>query len=385
MAWRILVLLLFVAQSACAQSFFSKLISRLDSIRQERLRANRPLLFPFIAPSYAPETSFAGSLGGFYSFSLRRDDPQTLRSNLPFSLSYSLNNSLIANLRNELFGPGDRWRLDGEFWLRDMPYHFYGVGYREAKDIERSATTTLYERFYWQVLQRFFFRLGQNWYLGPAIHFNETNASDLAVQMRDHPIIQAQGVEHLNMGIGFSARFDTRDMPLNAYSGTLIAFTLFSFLDEIGSDNEYTSLELDYRSFRSLWREGSTLAWQVRSRMVVGQPPWPEYSQLGSPFDLRGYYWGRFRDRVMVYGMLEYRYMFERRRPNAEGSMLSSHGFATWVALGTIAPNWASLRYYLPNVGIGYRLQVAPRTNIRLDLGVGVDEVSIYLNFAEAF
>ena len=39
----------------------------------------------------------------------------------------------------------------------------------------------------------------------------------------------------------------------------------------------------------------------------------------------------------------------------------------------------------LPNVGIGYRLEVQPRRNLRLDLGWGYDEIGFYLNFTEAF
>ena len=39
----------------------------------------------------------------------------------------------------------------------------------------------------------------------------------------------------------------------------------------------------------------------------------------------------------------------------------------------------------LPNVGIGYRIEVQPRRNLRLDVGVGYDEIGFYLNIAEAF
>ena len=59
--------------------------------------------------------------------------------------------------------------------------------------------------------------------------------------------------------------------------------------------------------------------------------PYGEMSQPGSPFDLRGYTWGRYRDESMFYSIAEYRHMFLKK--NGE---VGSHGIAVWLGAGTL-------------------------------------------------
>ena len=108
-------------------------------------------------------------------------------------------------------------------------------------------------------------------------------------------------------------------------------------------------------------------------------------SQLGTPFDLRGYRWGRFRDVNMIFGILEYRHMFMRKQPSKKGRMMSKSGFITWIAAGTITPQHFDPRNWLPNIGVGYRFEVQERMNVRVDFGVGEDSNSFYVSFNEAF
>lgn len=57
-------------------------------------------------------------------------------------------------------------------------------------------------------------------------------------------------------------------------------------------------------------RPRSTLAWIAKSQIGMGDVPYSELPSFGSPFDLRGYYWGKYRDKSMAYGIMEYRHMF---------------------------------------------------------------------------
>ena len=99
---------------------------------------------------------------------------------------------------------------------------------------------------------------------------------------------------------------------------------------------------------------------------------------------MRGYTWGQYRDELMVYTMGEYRHMFNRRTPNKRGSMDSRLGFATWVGLGAVAPDIASIPNLLPNAGIGLRFETEKRSNVRLDYGVGLNSSAFYATFYEA-
>ncbi len=383
----LLIWLLFFAFFCVArgQSFLQRFITRMDSTIQQRTEEGKPVLTPYLAPSYSPETELLFSAGGLYSFSLLPGDSATLRSSVPFSIGYSTNNSLLISLQNNVFGPGDNWRLTGEVWMRDMPDHFWGVGFDEARAAERSDSTTRYQRYYWQLLQRFQLHLGKQWFIGPALDFNQTIASSPNPVMSDQETVVQQGLEHRNRGFGISGSMDTRDFPPNAYTGMFMNVTLLKYFKFLGGNNSYTTLELDYRKYIPIKKPGRTLAIQVFARSVFGRGPWPEYTLLGSPFDLRGYYWGRYRDKVGLFGIAEYRHRFYRRNPNRNGSLMSSHGITLWIGGGTLGPDWAQIGNFLPNAGFGYRFQVQPRMNIRLDYGFGLASSSFYLSFSEAF
>ena len=74
------------------------------------------------------------------------------------------------------------------------------------------------------------------------------------------------------------------------------------------------------------------------------------------------------------------------RLRSQEGRKESRHGFVTWAGVGWIGENMRDLRgHYLPNLGIGYRFELQPRMNVRIDFGWGIESSGIYFNFTEAF
>ena len=103
-------------------------------------------------------------------------------------------------------------------------------------------------------------------------------------------------------------------------------------------------------------------------------------SQLGTPFDLRGYTWGRYRNNTMVHGILEYRHTFYKKT-----NEMIKHGLVFWVGAGIIGKDVTQFEKYLPNIGAGYRFEVQPRMNLRLDFGFGTETFGFYFNFNEAF
>jgi len=101
--------------------------------------------------------------------------------------------------------------------------------------------------------------------------------------------------------------------------------------------------------------------------------------------DLRGYRWGRYRDRQMTFGITEYRHMFMRKNPRKDGEMMSRFGFVTWLATGSVANNFSTMKNWLPNGGVGIRYEVQKRMNARVDFGIGEDSKAFYISFNEAF
>jgi hypothetical protein len=87
----------------------------------------------------------------------------------------------------------------------------------------------------------------------------------------------------------------------------------------------------------------------------------------------------------MIYGMVEYRHMFNRRTPNKKGSTDGRLGFATWLGVGAVGRDVGSLPAALPNGGVGIRFETESRSNIRVDYGLGVESSAFYVTFYEAF
>ena len=113
-----------------------------------------------------------------------------------------------------------------------------------------------------------------------------------------------------------------------------------------------------------------------------GDVPWSDLAQLGTPWDLRAYRWGQYRDRSATSAVVEYRFML----PFAPGSLWARNGVAAWVGVGALGPGLVpDPSHVLPAVGVGYRLELQTRITLRVDVGFGRDARAVYFNFLEAF
>ena len=216
--------------------------------------------------------------------------------------------------------------------------------------------------------------------MGPIFELTHTLATDVNPVMAADPNVVRSGTETGEHGLGITVQYDSRDVAASPWSGRYAAVTLTSYGGFLGGDHDYQTILLEHRQYHMLGRSGRTLAWQVKSRIATHEVPWPELSLLGTGADLRGYVEGRFRDRVILLGVAEYRHMFVR----GDGR-LSRHGFVTWVGAGTLGDGPAHLRGIVPSGGAGYRFELQPRSNVRMDVGFGRHSHGIYFNFTEAF
>ena len=70
---------------------------------------------------------------------------------------------------------------------------------------------------------------------------------------------------------------------------------------------------------------------------------------------------------------------------NKSSGELSRHGMVAWMGTGSVAENLSGFSNWLPNFGFGYRFEVQPRMNLRIDIGMGRETSGFYFNFNEAF
>src|SRR5262245_1712840 len=302
------------------------------------------------------------------------------RSTLSSTISISSIGAINVSTNLSSFWSEDRFRLNADLSYKDMRDNYWGAGYDAGLLPTSPDSTTKYHRQWFKFSPRVVWRVKGDLLVGGVLDLNHTIATEVNPAMALDSTFRRHGPDNNNAGIGLVVQYDTRDVAANAWRGRYAALTITAYGGWIGGDNQYETYLLDYRQYHTIGREGRTLAWQVKSRITAHGVPWPELSLLGTGYDLRGYLEGRFRDRSTVIGLAEYRHTFLR-----SNGRLSKHGYVVWAGGGTLGPEASRMKGFLPNGGVGYRLELQPRSNGRVDIGFGRGTTGIYFNFTEAF
>lgn len=349
--------------------------------KERKVREGRTMFTPLAGPAYTPELGGVIAATAMISYKTNRFDSLIQRSSSPITFGASTTGAVFFSNINTTFWLKDKLRIYSDFWGKDMPDNYWGVGYDDATNVEQGDSTTAYTRSWLWFNPRFLYQFKKYNFVGLNIDLNYTSASDVNPVMEADETYQRYKDKPFNSGLGLIFQYDSRDVPVNAWEGYYLNMSYTLFRDLFGSQNNYDIFLIDFRTYQNIGkRKGSTLALQLKTRLGRGDVPWGDMSQLGTPFDLRGYYWGRYRDESLVFGIVEYRRTFMK-----SDGQLSKSGMVWWVGTGSIGEAPEDFRNWVPNAGIGYRFEVQPRMNLRIDIGVGRESAGFYFNFNEAF
>ncbi len=378
---------LFLANSTIAQKRKIKLSqTNLPENHDSIVEQNKNVMItPYAAPSYSPELDILFTVGGLISFKMQSNNPLLSRSSIPFSAGYSSNGATAITILPYIYGKNNLYKIQTSFYYKDMPDDYWGIGYDEGTRTSTPNNTTHYERKWWSISGQIVFKIKDNLFLGPLYDINSTKAENMNTYMSNDANIIAYGSNINNIGLGIVLELDERDNAQNPYKGYLLSFGYTNYNAFVKSNkNRFNKFAIDARKYFSIGYR-KTIAFQLNSKYTKGDIPWSEMPQIGTPYDLRGYKWGRFRDKSATFGIIEYRHMLTRRKQNNKGNFDSRWGFVGWVGAGTVAPNYKDWNNWLPNIGVGVRAEIQPRMNLRVDYGRGKDSGAIYVTFSEAF
>nr|WP_125040797.1 BamA/TamA family outer membrane protein [Bacteroides faecalis] len=362
------------------------------ALRRQRV-AKRNLHYNILGgPSYTPDFGLLVGGSALMTFRMNPSDTTQRRSVVPMAIALMFKGGLNLMTKPQLFFKGDRFRIFGTFSYKNTLENFYGIGYTTNKDYERGKETSEYRYSGIQVNPWFLFRLGKSdFFAGPQIDFNYDKITKPAPGLVEQPSYIAaggteQGYSNQSSGLGFLLTYDTRDIPANAYKGIYLDFRGMMYNKAFGGDNNFYRLEIDYRQYKSFGRR-RVLAWTAQTKNVFGNVPLTKYVLSGTPFDLRGYYMGQYRDKSSHVVMAEYRQMINTDKSTWMKKMLSHVGYVAWGGCGFMGPTPGKIEGVLPNLGVGLRIEVQPRMNVRLDFGRNmVNKQSLfYFNMTEAF
>ncbi|WP_278934909.1 BamA/TamA family outer membrane protein [Parabacteroides johnsonii] len=357
-------------------------------LRKDSIRAHKNVWWSVLGgPSYTPEASFGVGGAVLASFRMNKQDTISQRSFLPAGLNLSINGTIVVAGAGTFFFNENRFRIYMNYGYRNEPSHYYGKGFEKAETIERGDSTTRFHRSYFQLYPRFVWEIRPHFYLGGLFDLNYTKVSDVNPVMEKDPYFQQFKRKYFNVGIGGLIQYDTRDDVATPTRGMLLGANFKLFGKYLGGAYNYEIIELEYRQFKNIFRPRSTLAWIAKSQIGLGDVPFTELPTFGSPFDLRGYYMGKYRDKSMAYGIVEYRHMFGSPAKYKSGNFWAKCGFVAWVGTGTIGETPFDWNKWKLNFGAGLRFQMQPGKNFRLDIGKepGQPGMQVYMNMTEAF
>ena len=357
-------------------------------LRKDSIRAHKNIWWSVLGgPSYTPEASFGVGGAVLASFRMNKQDTISQRSFLPAGLNLSINGTIVVAGAGTFFFNENRFRIYMNYGYRNEPSHYYGKGFEKAENLERGDSTTRFHRSYFQLYPRFVWEVRPHFYLGGLFDLNYTKVSDVNPVMEEDPYFQQFKRKYFNVGIGGLIQYDTRDDVATPTRGMLLGANFKLFGKYWGGAYNYEIIELEYRQFKNVFRPRSTLAWIAKSQVGLGDIPFTELPTFGSPFDLRGYYMGKYRDKSMAYGIVEYRHMFGSPAKYKSGNFWAKCGFVAWVGTGTIGETPFDWNKWKLNFGAGLRFQMQPGENFRLDVGKepGQPGMQVYMNMTEAF
>ena len=348
---------------------FSFLRGQTQQNEKDSLNSTSARLFPLPILFYTPETGIAGGAAVMY---LYRERASTRASSISGDIIYTLKKQIIVEVGgDQYFGQGD-YRLLSNLSFQKYPNKFFGIGNNTTSDNEEQYTpqsfllrAVLYRNFY------------ARFNIGPIIRLESVSMKEtIPAGLLATGTISGSG-GGMSAGLGFAANWDSRDNTFSAQSGSFYQLTGLFYRSAFGSDYAYTDIQVDTRMFFEV-APGQVLALQGAGEFIDGAPPFQSLATFGGSNILRGYYYGRYRDKNCVALQAEYRIPVWWR--------FGLVGFAGVAQVADKINHFASNRFWFAG-GLGLRFFWNPeeRISLRLDYGIGTNSSGMYITATEAF
>jgi outer membrane protein assembly factor BamA len=185
-----------------------------------------------------------------------------------------------------------------------------------------------------------------------------------------------------NLGLGAGIVLDNRHNILNVRDGFYSELAVLHSNPTWISTYKFSSVYSDTRIYKPIGKN-NVLATQLLGQFNFGDVPFNQLAQLGGENIMRGYYYGRYRDKHQLATQIEYRMLplplkFTKRI-----------GAAIFASTGTVFNNTNSLS--VSNLkfsgGAGLRFLLFPKKDIwtRMDYAITKEGGGFYLFIGESF
>lgn len=320
-------------------------------------------------PHYSTDTKLGIGLVAAGLYRANANDTLLPPSNVSLFGDVSTVGFYMLGIRGTHIFPQDKYRADYTIYFYSFPCKFWGMGYAMGDDDSNKSDM---KRWQARFKASFLFHLGDNLYLGPMVSYDYV----IGRRIERPELLNGMDQHTWNIGAGFSAVYDTRDVLTYPHRGFYINLSQCFRPRFMGNDYAFSTTELQVDAYQRVWK-GAILAEDFRTMLNFGNPSWGMMALLGNSNSMRGYYEGRYRDKHKMEAQVELRQHVWKR-----------NSLTTWVGAGTVFHKFSEMRsrHILPNFGIGYRWEFKKNVNVRLDYGFGkAGQTGFLFSINEAF
>jgi len=318
-------------------------------------------ILPVPTIGYSPETKTYVGAVTLFTIDLYKDSV-TRTSNAKLEFTYTWNKQIILETGWNYFFKDEKWFTKGRIHYSSYPDYYYGIGAEtpESNELLYNSRRFVFEANILKRMGKFF--------LGPEIKYlNYSNINFTGLPL--YPELS----DHSTFGVGLTLLRDTRNNLLNPQKGVYFNFNAGYKL----SEHNYAEATIDARYYKT-WGDKYTWANRLINELNFGTPPFYDYAFAGGDQFIRGYNYGRYRDKNLTSFQTEFRF-----------PVIGRFGAATFGGLSRLYnENNINLNEIMGNYGLGLRFLVDKHdnTNLRLDYAIGnAGNSGFYISFGESF
>jgi len=325
-----------------------------------------PLVSPAIGSGIVPV------LGYIFPFS-KKDDvspPSTVGA----AGLVTNNGSRAWGLGADLYIKRNTYEITSFFGKGNVNYNIYGNGASEGLELPLVQSGHLYRgeflrRLWWKVFIGPRFWTGQS-FVALAPDYTNNNLP---------PLPPGYGIHNTLRALGFRMIRDTRPNQFFPTAGEKLQFTSDFFMQSLGSKYSFQAYRLIFNQYHSL-NKNQVLAYDLFACATSGHPPFYGNCIYGTSNELRGYTAGKYFDRYMFTGQVEYRL-----------TLPHGIGLAAFGGVGEVIAGSSEFLYkndhFLPDIGGGPRYELSKKyhVNLRADFARGRDSWTWSMGIGEAF
>jgi hypothetical protein len=346
-------------------------LSKFDRTNQKMEKLFKIIPVPLY--SYSSEAGHTFGLAKFNLIDLAPLDTVSAASKISEVATFSTEGRINVSVSSELNWHQGKYMVMGYVNYKRQPEYVAGIGNDvKREDIEQIS----FDRF--KFVNYGLIQVIKHLYVGVGADLSDYSS----IETDSTSFLITDNVPGLNggaaFGLGVSVAYDSRDNRYNAYKGAFLAIKTMTFPSSFGNPYEYSSYNVDARKYFNPWYK-HVIAFQATTSYRTGNVPFYELSMMGGEDQMRGYYKGFIRDKVLVDGQVEYRM-----------PVWNIFGINAWIGTGRVAASYSDLALdgFWLSYGGGFRIRVDSKhnTNLRFDFGFGQGGINgYYINFAEAF